>query len=77
MGKSIFHDMSNQLLISKGMTEIAVSMINKIPDLPNKDEIIKKLNRSIEAMNATNELIKAGKEEYIYKLDPSKRPTST
>ncbi len=69
MSKSIFHDIGNELLIAKGMVEIAMKNANKIEGLDpaQKEAVLQKLQKSIDAMGKMNDLLQAAKKEYLYK----------
>lgn len=69
MSKSLFHDIGNELLIAKGMVEIAMKNANKIEGLDpaQKEAVIQKLQRSVDAMVKMQDLLQAAKKEYLYK----------
>ena len=67
MSKSIFHDIGNQLLIAKGMAEMAAKHLERMNGLDeaSKANFETKLKKTIDAIGKVNELVQQAKLEYL------------
>ena len=67
MSKSIFHDIGNQLLIAKGMADMASKQLEKTSGLDEatKAALEAKLKKTSDAIEKINNLIQQAKSEYL------------
>ena len=57
----IFHELSNQILISRGQLDIIIKVLNKNNELLDKESILKRIHKCNDALSLSAELIKQGK----------------